>query len=87
VVLETNGTASGHGLFLVMNINQSEYTASTLNDAGVTIVVHQSSGPPEVLNKGIFIPPGRIGFVGITQENIVNNAGKNCISDGQKLPV
>ena len=80
--LETNGTGSRHGLFLEMNINQSQYTASAFEDAGVMVVVHQSSEPPEVLSKGIFIPPGRIGFVGIKQEDTVNNARKNCIPEG-----
>ena len=79
--LETNETGSRQGLFLVLNINQSEYIASTLLDAGARVIIHRSSEPAQALDQGIIIPPGRVGFVGVKTERIVNEAEVDCVTN------
>ena len=79
--LEINGAGSHHGLFLLLNINQSEYTSSALLDAGVRIFIHRSSEPAQILGQGISVPPGRAAFIGLRQETIVNQAGVDCVTN------
>ena len=78
--LETNGTGSSHSLFLVLNIDQSEYTSSSLLDAGAIVSIQLSSEPNQAVDQGIAIPPGRVAFVGVRKERIVNETGMDCVT-------
>jgi len=78
--LTTYGTGSRQGLFMVLNINQLEYTGSELLDAGVRISVEPTFEPSQVLDQGISVPTGRFAFIGTRQEQYINRAGRDCIS-------
>ncbi len=80
-VVSTYGTGSRQGLFLILNIDQSQYTASPLTDAGVSVYVHSSREPAQVFDQGITVPPGRVGFISMRKETTINNAGVGCTED------
>ena len=79
--LETNGTGMTQGLNIILNINQSEYTATPLLDAGARIYIHLSSQPAPIRNKGITIAPGRVAFVALDEQRVINQAKVDCVSD------
>lgn len=78
--LTTEGTGSRQGLFMLLNIDQDEYVASGLLDAGARISIQPWYEPSQVLDQGISIPTGRFAFIGISEERIINNAGVDCVS-------
>ena len=78
--LKTNGTGSHQGLLLYLNIDQDEYTATGLLDAGVRVSIHPWYEPSQALDQGISIPPGRVAFVGLREERIINKAGVDCVN-------
>lgn len=77
--LKSYGTGSRQGLLLYLNIDQDNYVASGLQDAGIRVSVHPVSEPSQALDQGISVPPGRIAFVGIQEERIINNAMVDCV--------
>ena len=78
--LKTNGTGSRQGLLLFLNVDQDEYTASGLLDAGVRVSIHPWYEPSQALDQGISIPPGRFAFVGLREERIINKAEIDCVN-------
>ena len=77
--LKTNGTGSRQGLLLYLNIDQGEYTASGLLDAGIRVSIHPWYEPSQALDQGISIPPGRFAFIGMREERIINKAEVDCV--------
>ena len=75
---KTYGTGNNQGLKLLLNINQSEYTASALLDAGAKVFIHISSEPTPIRDKGMAVPPGRVAFIGLRKETLANEAGVGC---------
>lgn len=65
----TNGTGPRQGLQLLLNIQQSEYIASLIGDAGVKIAVHPQ-GEPGQPNIGVAVPPGRNAFIGLREKRV-----------------
>ena len=75
---KTYGTGSSQGLQLLLNINQSEYTASAFLDAGAKVYIHVSSEPAPIRDNGMAVPPGRVAFIGLRKETVANEAGVGC---------
>ena len=77
-VMTANGTGARFGLTLLVNINQSDYVASTNFDAGVKVAVHPQNEPPQPDDRGIGVPPGSNAFISMRQQNITDNTRRNC---------
>ncbi len=66
------------GLYLALNINQSQYVSSTNFDAGVKVVIHTQMEPPRPEDTGIGVAPGTNAFIGVWQKNIIDNTQIDC---------
>ncbi len=69
------------GLYLALNINQSQYVSSSSFDAGVKVVVHPQNEPPRPEDTGVGVPPGTNSFIGVRQKNIIDNTQRRCLVD------
>ncbi len=77
--LTVNSTGTRHGLKLVLNIQQDEYTALAESKAGVKLSVHPQGTPGEPDEKGIAIPPGRNAFISLKERRINDKSSNtNC---------
>ena len=59
------GSGYRHDLEVVLNIEQHQYGAAVDNDAGVRVTIHNPEHPPQPLEHGISIPPGKGAFIGL----------------------
>ena len=83
--LETSGAGTHLGLLMLLNISQSEYTASMFLDAGARVFIHRSSEPARILDLELSVPPGRAAFIGLSEETVVNEAGVDCVTNHDKF--
>ena len=72
-------TGTRAGLYVAININQSQYIGSSSFDAGVKVVVHTQNEPPRPDDTGVGVPPGTNAFIGVRQRNTIDNTQRNCI--------
>ncbi len=80
-LLKAVSTGVRAGLYVMLNINQSQYVSSTSFDAGVKVVVHPQTEPPRPEDTGVGVPPGTNAFIGVRQRNVVDNTQRNCLAD------
>ena len=62
---QVHGSGYRHDLEVVLNIEQHQYGATVDNDAGVRVTVHNPEHPPQPLERGISIPPGKGAFISL----------------------
>ena len=72
--LEQHKTVSGigyrHGLELVLNLQQDEFTGTFTREAGARVVVHNQEHPPPVLENGLAVPIGSSAYMSIRARQI-----------------
>lgn len=84
-IRKSNGTGTRFSLTLVVNVEQSNYTASFNQDAGIKIAIHPQTEPPQPDELGIAVPPGRNAFISMRQTNIDNlSRQKKCMDSNKK---
>ena len=74
-LLKSKGIGTGYGLFLILNIEQSEYLEWPMGlDAGVKVIIHSKDQSPVPGDTGIAIAPGRNTFIGIRERNVTDTS-------------
>ncbi|NP_001171936.1 amiloride sensitive cation channel-like protein [Saccoglossus kowalevskii] len=65
---------AGHGLSVVLNIQQSEYTESLYGniEAGIKFLVHPKEEPPQIGSQGYALHPGTRAFADIRQVRYIS---------------
>ncbi len=78
-LFEAVSTGTRAGLYVAINVNQSQYIGSSSFDAGVKVVVHTQSEPPRPEDTGVGVPPGTNAFIGVRQRNVIDNTQRDCV--------
>ena len=72
--MEQYKTVSGigyrHGLELVLNLQQDEFSGTFTHEAGARVVVHNQEHPPSVLENGLAVPIGSSAYMSIRARQI-----------------
>ena len=79
-----SGIGYRHGLELILNTQQDEFTATFTHEAGVRAVIHNQDDPPPVLENGLAVPIGQSAYMSVRARQIDDKSGtgfSNCYSD------
>ena len=65
-----SGIGYRHGLELVLNLQQDEFSGTFTREAGARVVVHNQEHPPSVLENGLAVPIGSSAYMSIRARQI-----------------
>ncbi|XP_038057116.1 acid-sensing ion channel 1C-like [Patiria miniata] len=71
ILTETN-PGSGNGLKMYIDIQQSQYTETKNDEAGLKVLVHDQSTPPMVESSGLALSPGVHAFMAVKRHQYLN---------------
>ena len=80
----TTGTRAG--LYMLVNIDQTEYITSLLGNAGIRIAIHPQGILPEPDQRGIAVPPGKNAYIGL-KSDYTNDITKRSKCKYQEPPL
>jgi hypothetical protein len=66
----TTSKGEGHGLRLVLNLEQYEYMAGPRASAGVKLLVYDRNDVPRLDDMGVAIPAGSNALIGIKMNKV-----------------
>ena len=72
-----SGIGYRHGLQLVLNLQQDEFSGTFTREAGARVVVHNQEHPPSVLENGLAIPIGASAYMSIRARQIDDRSRTN----------
>ena len=65
-----SGIGYRHGLELVLNLQQDEFSGTFTHEAGARVVIHNQEHPPSVLENGLAVPIGSSAYMSIRARQI-----------------
>lgn len=72
-----SGIGYRHGLELVLNLQQDEFSGTFTREAGARVVVHNQEHPPSILENGLAIPIGASAYMSIRARQIDDRSQTN----------
>lgn len=79
-----SGIGFRHGLELVLNVQQDEFSGTFTREAGVRVVVHNQEHPPSILENGLAVPIGRSAYMS-TRARQIDDRSDTGFSNCQDL--
>ena len=76
-----SGIGYRHGLELILNLQQDEFSGTFTREAGARVVVHNQEHPPSVLENGLAVPIGSTAYMSIRARQIDDRSqtgSSNC---------
>ena len=68
-----------HGLRVLLNINQEEYSTSLNGNAGIKLSINKFGDIPDLNEKGILVPPGMNAYIGLKSNKLIDETrGRPC---------
>ena len=70
VYKNVSGIGYRHGLTLVLNLQQDEFSGTFTREAGARVVIHNQEHPPSILENGLAVPIGSSAYMSIRARQI-----------------
>lgn len=77
-ILSTNSSGITSSLRVFLNIEQDQYAASKLWDAGARVVIHPQSEPPDPRDQGVNALPGTNTLISMGKVEMIDKTGGRC---------